>query len=40
MDGEDAPGAGPRRAAAPLWFDRPLRPVRPAYNLPADGGHE
>ncbi len=31
------PAPGPTGCRRPLWFDRPLRPVRPAFNLPADG---
>ena len=34
------PAPGPDGLRRPLWFDRPLRPVRPAFNLPVDGGHE
>ena len=34
MDAAHASGAGSRRHPAALWFDRPLRPVPAAYQMP------
>jgi hypothetical protein len=34
------PAPGPGGLRRPLWFDRPLRPVVAAYQIPAHPGHE